>query len=70
VQGGKKRNNLLASPGLMLTGWAKGLREFTIAPASPLRGAAQPVPTVDKDFFSKSRDNTKSDIGPFNLTAR
>ncbi len=60
-------NNIVAAPGLTLTGWDKGQREFKATPDSPLRKAGMPLPAVGADYFGKPRSAGKPDIGPFVL---
>ena len=60
-------NNIVASPGLELIGWAEGGRTFKAAPDSPLRAAGMPLPDAGPDFFGKPRGDGKPDIGPFVL---
>jgi len=64
---GPKAKNLLAAPGLELTGWEQGQMGFKAAPTSPLRGAGQPLTEPVPDFFGKPRHAATPDIGPFVL---
>jgi hypothetical protein len=60
-------HNMLQSPQLTLTDWAKGKRLFKAATKSPLRRAGMDFPEIRTDFFGKPRPKIRPDIGPFQL---
>lgn len=62
-----RASNILATPGLTLTGWAAGKRALAATPNSPLRKAGTPVADAGIDFFGKKRTAERPDIGPFLL---
>lgn len=63
--GAPAANLIGVATGLDLAGWETGNRTFTVTPDSPLRRAGLPLADIIPDFFSKARDTTQPDIGPF-----
>jgi len=64
---GEKAHNLVAAPGLVLTGWDQGKRTFNASPDSALRQAGMALTEDLPDYFGKPRNKAKPDIGPFVL---